>query len=106
MIRYNFEFELLWQCVRDDDLGFDPFHETQKAFAEMMEKEEPNHQHNFQPKLLAMQHNHHRISTCTKTCRWAADRLIYISSYSASSPWLHIHPEPHECLRTWHSTYR
>ncbi|KAG8247536.1 CCR4-NOT transcription complex subunit 4 [Homalodisca vitripennis] len=32
----------------------------------MMEKEEPNHQHNFQPKLLAMQHNHHRISTCTK----------------------------------------
>jgi len=53
-------------CVRDDDLGFDPFHETQKAFAEMMEKEEPNHQHNFQPKLLAMQHNHHRISTCTK----------------------------------------
>lgn len=48
------------QCGRDDDLGFDPFHETQKAFAEMMEKEEPNHQHTFQPKLLAMQHNHHR----------------------------------------------
>lgn len=44
--------------VRDDDLGFDPFHETQKAFAEMMEKEEPNHLHNFQPKLV-MQHNHH-----------------------------------------------
>lgn len=51
-------------CVRDDDLGFDPFHETQKALAEMIEKEEQNHR-SFQPKLIAMQHNH-RLSNCTK----------------------------------------
>lgn len=53
------------ECVRDDDLGFDPFHETQKALAEMIEKEEQNHHRAYQPKLLAMQHNH-RINNCTK----------------------------------------
>ncbi|XP_075230253.1 CCR4-NOT transcription complex subunit 4 isoform X2 [Lycorma delicatula] len=52
------------ECVRDDDLGFDPFHETQKALAEMIEKEEQNHR-TYQPKLLAMQHNH-RINSCSK----------------------------------------
>lgn len=41
------------QCGRDDDLGFDPFHETQKALAEMIEKEE---QHRYQPKM----HNNNR----------------------------------------------
>ncbi|XP_073974868.1 CCR4-NOT transcription complex subunit 4 isoform X2 [Rhodnius prolixus] len=46
--------------LRDDDLGFDPFHETQKALAEMIEKEE---QHRYQPKLLV---HHNRLNSCTK----------------------------------------
>uniref|UniRef100_A0A0V0G5E3 CCR4-NOT transcription complex subunit 4 n=1 Tax=Triatoma dimidiata TaxID=72491 RepID=A0A0V0G5E3_TRIDM len=46
--------------LRDDDLGFDPFHETQKALAEMIEKEE---QHRYQPKLLM---HHNRLNSCTK----------------------------------------
>lgn len=38
----------------DADLGFDPFHETQKALAEMIEKEE---QHMYQPKLIINHNN-------------------------------------------------
>lgn len=48
-------------CIRDDDLGFDPFHETQKALAEMIEKEE---QHGYQPKLRM--HHNNRLNNCTK----------------------------------------
>ena len=44
---------LFWQNGRDDDLGFDPFHETQKALAELIEKEE---EPRYQQKLL-MHHN-------------------------------------------------
>ncbi|XP_022186850.1 CCR4-NOT transcription complex subunit 4 isoform X2 [Nilaparvata lugens] len=53
-------------CGRDDDLGFDPFHETQKALAEMIEKEEQTHHRMYQQKLLTtMQHNQ-RITNCSK----------------------------------------
>ncbi|XP_024084097.1 CCR4-NOT transcription complex subunit 4 isoform X2 [Cimex lectularius] len=48
---------------RDDDLGFDPFHETQKALAEMIEKEE---QHRFQPTKLLNKHHNNRLNSCSK----------------------------------------
>lgn len=40
----------------DDDLGFDPFHETQKALAEMIEKEE-------QRTRLSQYHQHQQVWT-------------------------------------------
>ncbi|KAI5735324.1 hypothetical protein M8J77_017031 [Diaphorina citri] len=56
----------------DDDLGFDPFHETQKALAEMIEKEEQrtrlNHYHQqqqvqnlLQQNLLQQQHREQQL---------------------------------------------
>lgn len=51
----------------DDDLGFDPFHETQKALAELIETEQQQHQRLFQQRQQfrereehsRLQHNSH-----------------------------------------------
>ncbi|KAJ1523631.1 hypothetical protein ONE63_001474 [Megalurothrips usitatus] len=44
----------------DDDLGFDPFHETQKGLAEMMEKEQLLKQQQQQQTHLHLQQQHHQ----------------------------------------------
>uniref|UniRef100_A0A0A9VZX4 CCR4-NOT transcription complex subunit 4 n=1 Tax=Lygus hesperus TaxID=30085 RepID=A0A0A9VZX4_LYGHE len=58
------EDETITNGVRDDDLGFDPFHETQKALAEMIEKEEERLQYNSRPKVVNHQNN--RVNDCNK----------------------------------------
>lgn len=44
----------------DDDLGFDPFHETQKALAELMENEMQIQQQRFQQQQQQQQQQRER----------------------------------------------
>ncbi|BES99826.1 RNA recognition motif. (a.k.a. RRM, RBD, or RNP domain) [Nesidiocoris tenuis] len=56
------EDETITNGLRDDDLGFDPFHETQKALAAMVEEEKER----LYNRSKVVNHQNNRVNECSK----------------------------------------